>query len=64
MKVCVYNEVKGVAYTILLQSQIKKVVHSGKFEGLRTLSELLPYSFFGNDRENGMIRYSIIEYSS
>ena len=34
MKVCVYilSSVKGVAYTILLQTQIKKVVHSGKFE--------------------------------
>ena len=34
MKVCVYilSSVKGVAYTILLQAQIKKVVLSGKFE--------------------------------
>ena len=34
MKVCVYilSSVKGVAYTILLQAQIKKFVLSGKFE--------------------------------
>ena len=37
MKVCVYilSSVKGVAYTILLQAQIKKVVLSGKFKDLR-----------------------------